>query len=232
MEHGHHIAEFSYGLAFMTGLLGSGHCLGMCGGLVSSFFMRLGAKAYAPYLAYHAARVTVYTLIGLAAASLGAVLVQTGIIGKAQGILQILAGLIVILLGLDMLGLSPIRNTLRFAPLNWLLQQFTAATRRGPVIGASIGGALNGLMPCAMTMAMAVQATTAPSPAEGGLLLLAFGAGTLPSMLAASFLFGKLGVKTRGWLLRGAALFVIALGISTLWQGLAYYSVMHKLANW
>ena len=232
MEHVHHIAEFSYGFAFMTGLLGSGHCLGMCGGLVSSFFMRLGARTYAPYLAYHAARVTVYGLIGLTAATVGAVLVQTGIIGKAQGILQIVAGFIVILLGLDMLGLSPIRNTLRFAPLNWLLQLFTSATRRGPVVGASIGGALNGLMPCAMTMALAVQATTAPSPAEGGLLLLAFGAGTLPSMLTASFLFGKLGVKTRGWLLRGAALFIIALGLSTLWQGLAYYSVMHKLANW
>ena len=44
MDHSHHhaIAEFSYWLAFMTGVLGSGHCLGMCGGLVSSFFIRLG----------------------------------------------------------------------------------------------------------------------------------------------------------------------------------------------
>lgn len=232
MEHSHPIAEFSYWLAFMTGILGSGHCLGMCGGLVSSFFIRLGASSPLPYLAYHAARVAIYGLIGLTAATLGAVLVQTGIFGKAQGILQIVAGLVVILLGFDLLGLSPVRNTLRFAPLDWLRRQFAAATRRGPVVGASIGGAINGLMPCAMTMAMAVQATTAPSPVEGSLLLLAFGAGTLPSMLAASFLFGRLGVKTRGWLLRGAALFIIALGLSTLWQGLAYYSVMHKLANW
>lgn len=225
MEHANHqIAEFSYWFAFMTGLLGSGHCLGMCGGLVSSFFMRLGTRAYAPYLAYHAARVTVYGLIGLTAASLGAVLVQTGFFGKVQGILEIVAGLVVILLGLDMLGLSPVRNTLRFAPVNWLLKQFAAATQRGPVIGASIGGAINGLMPCSMTMAMAVQATTAPSPAEGGLLLLAFGAGTLPSMLGASFLFGRLGAKTRGWLLRGAALFVIALGLLTLWHGVRFYS--------
>ncbi|MDE2117615.1 MAG: sulfite exporter TauE/SafE family protein [Betaproteobacteria bacterium] len=227
MEHAHHhIPEFSYWLAFMTGILGSGHCLGMCGGLVSSFFMRLGARAYAPYLAYHAARVTIYGLIGLTAATLGAVLVQTGIFGKAQGILQIVAGLVVILLGFDLLGLSPIRNTLRFAPLDWLHRQFAAATQRGPVIGASIGGAINGLMPCSMTMAMAVQATTAPSPAEGGLLLLAFGAGTLPSMLTASFLFGKLGVKTRGWLLRGAALLVIVLGFTTLWRGIRFYAKM------
>lgn len=232
MDHSHHALQFSYWLAFMTGILGSGHCLGMCGSLVSGFFLRLGAKGTAPYLAYHAARVAVYAVIGLMAASVGAVLVQTGIIGKAQGILQIAAGLVVILLGLDLLGVSPVRNRLSFAPVKWLRGQFAAATKRGPVVGASIGGALNGLMPCSMTMAMAVQATTAPSPLEGGLLMLAFGAGTLPSMLAASFLFGKLGAKTRGWLLKGAALFVIALGVSTVWQGIAYYSVMRNLANW
>jgi hypothetical protein len=232
MDHAHHMVEFSYGLAFMTGILGSGHCLGMCGSLVSGFFMRHGATSSAPYLIYHASRVSVYGLIGLTAASLGAVLVQTGIFGKAQGILQIIAGLVVILLGLDLLGVSPIRNTLRFAPLAWLRRQFAESTKRGPMVGAAIAGALNGLMPCSMTMAMAVQATTSPSPAEGGLLLLAFGAGTLPSMLAASYLFGKLAAKTRGMLLRGAALFVIALGISTVWQGLAYYSVMRNLANW
>jgi uncharacterized protein len=59
--------------------------------------------------------------------------------------------------------------------------------------------------------------------------MLAFGAGTLPAMLSASVLFGKLGPRFRGWLLKGAALFVIALGISTLWQGIAYYLVMRKL---
>lgn len=231
MDHSHHqmLVEFSYGLAFMTGLLGSGHCLGMCGGLVSGFFMKLGAKTFTPYLAYHLSRVGIYMIVGLIAAAIGSVLVQTGQFGKLQGVLQIIAGIVVILLGLDLLGVSPIRNSLGFAPLAWLRKQFVAATQRGPVVGAMIGGAINGLMPCSMTMAMAVQATTAPSVPEGGLLMLAFGAGTLPSMLSASYLFGKLGAKTRGWLLKGAALFVIALGISTLWQGIRYYTVMDRL---
>ena len=233
MDHTHHqaISEFSYWLAFMTGLLGSGHCLGMCGGLVTSFFMRLGAKGWWPYLAYHLARVGVYAVVGLISAAIGMVLVSSGQIGKWQGALQILAGLIVILLGLDLLGVSPFRNRLGFAPLRWLRQQFASAVQRGPVLGALIGGAINGLMPCSMTMAMAVKATTAPSIIEGGLLMLAFGAGTLPSMLSASFLFGRLGPKFRGWLLKGAAVFVIALGISTLWQGLQFYTVMERLVG-
>lgn len=231
MDHSHHqaIAEFSYWLAFMTGLLGSGHCLGMCGGLVSGFFMKLGAKGVWPYLAYHGARVSLYAVVGLIAAAIGAVLVSTGQVGLWQGALQIVAGIVVILLGLDLLGVSPVRNRLGFAPIAWLRKQFTLAVQKGPVVGAMIGGAINGLMPCSMTMAMAVKATTAPSVLEGGLLMLAFGAGTLPSMLSASFLFGKLGPRLRGWLLKGAALFVIALGVSTLWQGLRYYAVMRSL---
>jgi sulfite exporter TauE/SafE len=188
-----------------------------------------GGAGALPYLAYHAGRIGMYALVGLVAALLGAVLVSTGRIGLAQGVLQIVAGVIVILLGLDLLGVSPIRNAWGFAPVAWLRRQFMSASQKGPVLGALIGGAINGLMPCSMTMAMAVQATTAPSPPEGMLLMLAFGAGTLPSMLSASFLFGKLGPRLRGWLLKGAALFVIALGVSTLWSGLRFFLVMFKL---
>lgn len=231
MDQHSHLTQMSYGLAFMTGLLGSGHCLGMCGGLVSAFFMKLKSRGPLPYLAYHGARIAIYALVGLVAAALGAVLVATGNIGLAQAVLQIVAGIVVILLGVDLLGVLPVRNTLGFAPLAWLRRQFLGATQRQPLVGAVIGGAINGLMPCSMTMAMAVQATTAPSVATGVLLMLAFGAGTLPSMLSASYLFGKLGPRLRGWLLKGAALFIVVLGASTLWQGARYYLVMHKLVG-
>lgn len=230
-DHAHALAEFSYWLAFMTGLLGSGHCLGMCGGLVSGFFMRLGAKGGLPYVAYHVARIGIYTLIGLTAAALTTVFVSTGEVGLWQGILQILAGLVVIGLGLDLAGLLPVRNKLGFAPIAWLRKQFTNAFQRGPLVGALIGGAINGLMPCSMTMAMAVKASTAPNIVSGGLLMLAFGAGTLPAMLSATFLFGKLGPKLRGWLLKAAALFVVLLGLSTLLQGIRYTSVMFRLVG-
>ena len=226
------MAEFSLWAAFMVGLLGSGHCLGMCGGLVSAFFMKVGAGRRAPLVAmltYHAARITTYAFLGFLAALLGAALVSTGRIGLAQGVLQSIAGALVILLGVDLLGLAPIRNAWGFAPLAWLRKQFMGATRKGPLIGSLIGGAINGLMPCSMTMAMAVKATTASSPPDGMLLMLAFGAGTLPSMFSAAFLFGRLGPKLRGGLLKAAALFVIALGISTFWQGLRFFLVMFKL---
>lgn len=225
--------SIDYAAAFLAGLLASGHCIGMCGSLVSAFFLKFGGgRGMLPYASYHAARLGVYAVVGTLAALAGAALVSTGLLGKMQAGLQIAAGLIVILLGLEILGWSPLRLAVYRLPAAQVRSIFLAATRRGPVVGAGLGGVLNGLMPCALTLAMAVKATTAAHPWEGTLLLLAFGAGTLPSMLFASALFGRLAPALRGWLLKGAAVVVIVLGGGTVLQGLAFFQVMRNLPNW
>lgn len=231
-DHGLVTTGFSYAAAFMTGILGSGHCLGMCGSLVCGYFLKSPpGRSAAPYLAYHGARLGVYAAIGMAAAAAGAVLVQSGRTGELQGLLQIVAGAVVILLGVELAGVLPFSLAVGFAPVRWLAALFARAGRWGAVRGAALAGAVNGVMPCPMTMAIAVSATTAPSVVEGAALMLALGAGTLPSMLFASVLFGRLGPRLRGALQRAAAVFVIALGAATLWQGITYYRVMHKLVG-
>jgi sulfite exporter TauE/SafE len=218
--------------AFAAGLLASGHCVGMCGSLVSAFFIKFGGGGALPYVSYHAGRLAVYALAGLVAAALGAALVSTGLFGKMQAVLQIVAGAVVILLGLEILGLSPLRLAAFKLPAAWLRATFLAAARRGPVVGAGLGGVLNGMMPCALTLAMAVKATTVDHAWQGAALMLAFGAGTLPSMLFASAVFGKLAPRLRGLLLKAAAVFVVGLGVATLLQGVRYLWVMRNLANW
>lgn len=226
--------QIDYTVAFMTGILASGHCLGMCGSLVSAFFIKFGEdnKGVLPYVGYHGARISVYTLIGLVAALIGLALVSTGIVGKVQGILQIVAGTVVILLGLDILGWSPFRLPVIRVPIGLFRTAFMKATEKGPIAGAAMGGVMNGFMPCALTLAMAVKATSVEQLHQGPLLLLAFGLGTLPSMLFVSVLFGKLGSKVRGLMLKLAAVFVIGLGISTIHQGVTFLDVMWKLPNW
>lgn len=220
-----------YWLAFTMGLLASGHCIGMCGALASSVFLRLGTQARRPlpYLTYQLARVGMYTLVGITAAALGRVWVSMGIIGVAQGLLQLVVGAFVVVIGLDIAGLSPWRVRglgLSFTFLGRWLQ--TAGGQR-PVAGALLGGLLNGLVPCPLTFAVAIKATTAPSPWEGGLLMLAFGLGTVPSMLFVSVAFGLLGNRARGLLLRGAAVVVVAMGLGTFVQGLTYFNIMRGL---
>lgn len=225
--------EYDLAMAFMAGVLGSGHCLGMCGSLVSAFFIRFvpGAAGVLPYLAYHGGRLGIYTAIGLLAGALGVALTSTGGVGKVQGILQIVAGGVVILLGLDILGVPGLRLSYDFWPISRLRLLFARAGAKGPVRGALMGGMINGFMPCSLTLAVAVKATTAGGTLSGGALMLAFGAGTLPAMLFVSAAFGRLAATVRGYLLKVAALFVIALGVATLTQGVRYFLVMRQLAD-
>jgi sulfite exporter TauE/SafE len=126
MDHGmqHVVAAaggFDYGLAFMAGVLGSGHCLGMCGARVSGYFMKAGAsRTLLPYIFYQFARIFVYTLVGFAAAALEVVLVSSGVFGKAQSILQMFIGSVVIILALGILGWIPFQGSVRLLPMNLL----------------------------------------------------------------------------------------------------------------
>ena len=216
---------FDYTLAFIAGFLGSGHCLGMCGALVSGYFMNSGKnKSYFPYFAYQLTRIFVYVAIGLLAASLGMVMVSSGMIGKFQSILQMAIGFIVIILALGILGLIPWQGSIKLLPMNLLRQGYAKARTKGPVSGAMIAGFLNGLMPCPLTFAMYVEATSATTLAEGGALMLAFGAGTLPTMLFISFAFGKMGVNLRGIMLKLAAIIMIFMGLNTIYKGLSFYT--------
>ena len=215
---------FDYSLAMMAGFLGSGHCLGMCGALVSGYFMKnRGNRSYLPYLAYQLSRISVYTMIGVSAAALGVVLVSSGMFGKIQSVLQIVIGTVVVILALGVVGWIPWQGSIRLIPLQALRKGYASASQKGPVLGAMIAGFLNGLMPCPLTFAMAVKATTATSLLEGGALMLAFGAGTLPMMLFISVAFGKLSAKLRGLMLKSAALIMMFMGFNTIHKGLSFY---------
>ncbi len=233
MDHSTHIAAgFDYGLAFMAGVLGSGHCLGMCGALVSGYFINAGkSKSYLPYFFYQFARIFVYMLVGFAAAALGVVMVSSGLFGKVQSVLQITIGAVVIILAFGILGWIPFQGSIRLLPMKLLRKGYASSRTKGPILGASIAGLLNGLMPCPLTFAMAVKATSAPSILEGGALMLTFGAGTLPTMLFISFAFGKMSASVRGLMLKLAAFIMIAMGCNTIYMGLMSYdpeTFMHQ----
>jgi hypothetical protein len=222
---------FSYGLAFLTGLLASGHCIGMCGALASAAFIRLGGQARRPlpYVLYQLARVGVYIVVGIVAATVGRAVVSMGGIGAAQGVLQVVVGLFVVVIGLHIAGITLWRARGDGFTLPFLGRWMAAASRKGPVAGALLGGVVNGFLPCPLTFALAVKATTAPGPLQGGLLMLAFGIGTVPSMLFVTVAFGLLGAGRRALLLRAAALTVVVLGLATIYQGLTYFNIMRGL---
>ena len=227
-------AEFSYALAFATGVFGAFHCLGMCSGLAGGFFAGYGwQRSLSPFLAYHGSRILIYSLLGITGALLGRVIVQSGLVGKGQGLLMILSGLLIVIIGFYMLHRSVISNK-KPKSLSCEHQQplkfFDNATTPGR-LAPFIGGSLNGLVPCSLVFSVAIKAAATADPMRAGFLMLSFGAGTLPTMATISAAGALLSCKLKGIFATLTAVSVIALGLWTLYEGWIFYDIMRGLAN-
>ena len=180
--------------AFLIGLTGGVHCFGMCGGIVGALTLGLPPTpdhplvARLPYLlAYNAGRIVSYVTAGALAGGVGGWAAHLVSVHHAQLGLQIFAGLFMILLGLYLAGWWPILSRLeqaggvlwrRIEPIGrrWL-------PVRTPAQAFGIG-LVWGWLPCGLVYSVLVWAISAGGALNGGLLLLCFGLGTLPMLLA------------------------------------------------
>ncbi|MDR1319818.1 MAG: sulfite exporter TauE/SafE family protein [Gracilibacteraceae bacterium] len=208
----------SYGMLFVAGLLTSLHCVAMCGGInLSQCLPRpdgAGASALRPAFLYNFGRVAAYTAVGFLVGGLGAAFTFSP---GAQGGLKLAAGVFMIVMGLNLLGLFPWLR--RFTPR--LPRVFARAieARKTRDSGPLVVGLLNGLMPCGPLQAMQLYALSTGSPAEGALSMLVFALGTAPLMFGLGALSSALSQKfTRRAMTVGAAL-VVLLGMGIFSQG-------------
>ncbi|MDR0249596.1 MAG: sulfite exporter TauE/SafE family protein [Oscillospiraceae bacterium] len=212
-----------FGMVFAVGLLTSAHCVAMCGGINLSQCLPQGAAsrgkpraaALKPTLLYNAGRILCYTALGFAAGALGAVFSLSAL---AQGALKLTAGLFMLIMGVNMLGLFPAlrRLTPRMPRFFARLAGKGAARRGGPLIV----GLLNGFMPCGPLQAMQLYALSASSAAAGAFSMFLFGAGTLPLMFGLGALGAAAGKKFMSRAVTVGAVLVLTLGLSMLTQGI------------
>jgi sulfite exporter TauE/SafE len=225
-------AEMTPALAFMAGLSGAGHCWAMCGGFAGGLF--LGRSRTPPWLAqsgYHGGRVLAYVLVGALAAGVGQAIVLTGGVGRTQGGLYIVAGVLVVLAGLRVMGLLPwpVARASAKARASGACAAPGAALRERAPWRWPLAGFLNGLMPCALVFSLALKAATAPSIPVGAAWLFAFGLGTVPAMGLAAGLAQALGRSSLPWLRRLAGLAVMGLGLQAILAGAKFFHVMLHL---
>lgn len=222
--------ELTLAMAFATGLFGALHCLGMCGGLAGGFFVQRQVQPrLAPQFIYHASRLFIYALLGMAGAWAGRSLAQTGLTGKAQGILMMGAGLLILVLGLRMILARPRRPAL--APTGGLEVRLEPMTRPPRPWSPLLFGTLNGLIPCSLVFSIALKAAATGDPGRAGLLMLAFGLGTLPMMAAVTGFGAFVGARARDFSARIAGGLVAVLGLWTLYEGYSFFDIMRGLAN-
>jgi len=192
----------------LLGAASGAHCVGMCGGIVAAFSarQRISFRAreaeWPRQLAFNLGRISSYAAAGAAAGTLGAAALAAGAL-PVQTALLVAANLILILVGLQLAGKGSALARLEAlgAPL-WRRLQPAAArllTARSP-LQVYAAGMLWGWLPCGLVYGALALAATAGSALEGAVAMLAYGAGTLPWLMAA----GLAAARLRGWFTRGA----------------------------
>ncbi len=210
-----------YGMLFVIGLMTSVHCIAMCGGIgVSQSLTQKDAQTFMRPLAYNLGRVCSYTLIGLILGTAGSILggnAGIGILPLIQGLFKIIAGLLMVVMGINMLGIFP--GLRRFdlhppAALGRFIGKRSAAAS-----GPFVVGLLNGLMPCGPLQAMWLVALSAASPVKGALSMFFFSLGTVPLMMGLGSFVSLLGKKFTDKVMKAGAVIVAVMGLAILSQG-------------
>lgn len=174
---------------FLVGLLGGGHCVGMCGGIVTALSFGMPAsQARWPYLlCYNLGRVGSYTLIGALLGALAGGGLSLFTLRPLQIALFVLANLMLIGMGLYLAGISAAIGRIERlgAPLWARIQPRLARLLpiRSPWQALLVGG-LWGWMPCGLVYSASLSALATGQLSGGAMVMLAFGLGTLPNLLA------------------------------------------------
>jgi len=179
--------------AFLTGLLGSSHCVGMCGGIVGALTMgtdptvQKSGWRMLPFLsAYNVGRLTTYAIAGAIAGLVGLYIMEASSPQHLQPVGKYVSSFFMIALGLYLGGW--------WMGLTWLEKAGAVLWKRIEPLGrgllpvrstgqAALVGLLWGWLPCGMVYAMLTWALLAGGPLEGATIMLAFGAGTLPMLM-------------------------------------------------
>ena len=211
-----------YIIAFITGLLGGVHCFGMCGGIVGALSINNAPKKIPINIlfGYNLGRILGYVCAGTLVAFIGSSLANLTGLQSIQTVLAIISACFMIALGLYLAGIwqglakiEIIGNRLwtYIQPISKRFMPVHTFQRALPF------GFIWGWLPCGLVYTALIWTLSAGSALEGGLIMLAFGLGTLPNLLA----MGIMATHLAKWVKHPkvkliAGTIVILLGLLTL----------------
>jgi len=212
---------------FVIGLVASvSSCIAVVGGLVLTVTAKLKqAKPNATkwellrmHLLFNGGRLLSYFILGGIVGLIGTALAPSA---KVMGIIYIIVALVMILLALDLLGISGTKRWIPKMPKRLSHAIHDLAEREEPWIPILLG-ALTFFLPCGFTQSMQLYALTTGSFWQGGLVLLVFALGTLPALFGIGVLASV--AKTKGaayrYFMVTAGAIVLLLGLYNIQNGL------------
>jgi len=216
---------------FLIGFLGGfSHCIGMCGGIVLTYTLKIQEndppvrpskwQLIKPHLLYNSGRIITYTFLGELFGLIGGTLGVIFAIRDFQGGLQLFAGIIMFLMGIELAGWVPSISPDYFPGINTFKRHITSLFNRVNRKNIFALGLVLGFLPCGLVYAAGAQAASTQSFVGGMLTMLVFGLGTFPAMLLSGMTAHFISNKLRHRLYRVAAILVVILAIFTILRGI------------
>jgi len=197
------------------GLAGSLHCVQMCGPFILAWSFPSSDRTAAGHVAYHAGRLATYSFLGALAGAFGHVIAS---IAKVETAATLVAGSLMLIAGLLMLGAIRRPQLVQIAGTSWLTRTAGRWIRSAPRIQL---GALMGLLPCGMVYAALIKAIAPGNAIDGALTMFSFGLGTTAPLLAVGLGASRFGRSLGRWSLPVTAASVTLLGLLLVARGLS-----------
>lgn len=228
------IVDYTYIMpAFMMGLLGGAHCIGMCGGVVCALSASCKGQRHSLFsfqLLYSMGRITTYTMLGAASGFAGVIIAQrmgtsgAMVLRYTSSVLMILAGLYVggwwrVISSFEKVGQyiwQPLSQYTRYLlPVTSFKQAFLL-------------GSLWGLLPCGMVYSALLFSLSTQQWQTSALVMMVFGMGTLPALLlVGSAMQGYQKFLSAAVVKNVSGVILILFGVVSVYLLMSHHPVMH-----
>jgi uncharacterized protein len=210
-----------YGLTFLTGLLSSMHCAGMCGIIVLAYSSQKvaaqgSAGSWQLHAAYNGGRILSYAVLGGVMGLAGMALATVEDIAPY---VSLVGGIVMVIGGIAMLGIVPLPPTITLGG-SGIKKLYTPLLLGTSAKSKLALGLLTPFLPCGVLYAMVVKAATSGSVVHGALTMATFGAGMAPVLMILGSLSSFVSARFRKGAEKFAAITIILMGVILILRGL------------
>lgn len=214
------------GIIFLTGLtIGGLTCLAVQGGLLASVIASREKEGLSekgkinpvyPTLAFLISKFVAYVILGFILGLFGSAISLTSLV---QSMIQVFAGIYMIIIALNLLDVHPIFRYAVIQPPRFLTRRIKNKSKSGDIFAPAMLGFMTIFIPCGTTLAMEALAISSASPIKGALILGTFVLGTFPMFFGIGFITAKLGERFKNSFLKIAAVLLVFLGFLSVYGG-------------
>src|SRR3989338_1300411 len=223
--------NMSYGFVFLIGLVAAtSTCLAVAGGLLLAISQKYneahpnltGAQKFKHHLSFNVGRIISYTVLGGAIGALGSVI---SISSQVNGMITILAGVLMIIIGMQLLQIFPWLNKIQVKMPKFIAHRIYDASSNGEQseptrLSSFLFGGSTFFLPCGFTQALQLYVLGTGNMVIGALTMLAFSLGTLPALAGIGAFTSFAKGNAQRYFTTFSAVLVIILGALAMPSGL------------